>query len=54
VPVVPRNRTGKKLELPVKRVLLGAALDDVASREVLADPSSMDFFVSYAAARSGR
>ena len=26
VPVVPRNRTGKKLELPAKRILLGAAL----------------------------
>ena len=25
VPAVPRNRTGKKLELPVKRILLGAA-----------------------------
>ncbi|WP_308252992.1 hypothetical protein [Pseudonocardia sp. ICBG601] len=38
VPVVPRNRTGKKLEVPVKRILLGAAVDDVASRDVLADP----------------
>ncbi|MBV9923013.1 MAG: acetoacetate--CoA ligase [Pseudonocardia sp.] len=44
VPVVPRNRTGKKLELPAKKVLLGAAVDDVASRDVLADPTSLDFF----------
>jgi acetoacetyl-CoA synthetase len=46
VPVVPHNRTGKKLELPVKRILLGAAPDDVASRDVLADPTSLDVFVT--------
>jgi acetoacetyl-CoA synthetase len=51
VPVIPRNRTGKKLELPAKRLLLGAALDDVVSREVLADPISLDPFVALAATR---
>ena len=49
--MVPRNRTGKKLELPAKRILLGAALDDVASRDVLADPTSLDPFVALAATR---
>lgn len=48
VPVVPRNRTGKKLEVPVKRILLGAAVDDVASRDVLADPTALDAFVHLA------
>ncbi|HWM07222.1 MAG TPA: acetoacetate--CoA ligase [Actinophytocola sp.] len=52
VPVVPKNRTGKKLELPAKRILLGARLDDVASRDVLADPSALDPFVALAAARA--
>jgi acetoacetyl-CoA synthetase len=51
VPVVPRNRTGKKLELPAKRILLGAALDDVASRDVLADPTALDTFVALAETR---
>lgn len=51
VPVIPRNRTGKKLELPVKRILVGAAMEDVASREVLADPDALDPFVELAAAR---
>ena len=45
VPVVPHNRTGKKLELPVKKILLGAAPDEVASRDVLADPTALDAFV---------
>jgi acetoacetyl-CoA synthetase len=52
VPVVPRNRTGKKLELPAKKILLGAQLDEVASRDVLADPTSLDPFVTLAAGRS--
>ncbi len=53
VPVVPRNRTGKKLELPAKRILLGAPLEEVASRDVLADPTSLDIFVALAGARTG-
>ena len=51
VPAIPRNRTGKKLELPAKKILLGAPLDDVASRDVLAEPTSLDTFVRLAAAR---
>ncbi|MDV5143819.1 acetoacetate--CoA ligase [Streptomyces sp. SBC-4] len=53
VPAVPRNRTGKKLEVPVKRILLGAAPESVASTDVLADPHSLDTFVAYAATRGG-
>jgi acetoacetyl-CoA synthetase len=45
VPAIPRNLTGKKLELPAKRILQGAALEDVASRDALAVPTSLDFFV---------
>jgi acetoacetyl-CoA synthetase len=48
VPAVPRNRTGKKLELPAKKILLGAAPDAVASRDVLADPASLEPFVALA------
>ena len=51
VPAVPRNRTGKKLELPVKKILLGARPEDVASRDVLADPTSLDPYVAEAATR---
>jgi acetoacetyl-CoA synthetase len=54
VPVVPKNRTGKKLELPAKKILLGAQLDDVASRDVLADPTALDPFVDLATARGAR
>src|SRR5829696_711484 len=51
VPSVPRTLTGKKLELPVKRILLGASAADVASRDALADPAAIDAFVEYAGTR---
>lgn len=41
---IPRSRTGKKLELPVKRILLGASPDEVASRDSLIDPTTLDLF----------
>lgn len=36
VPAIPHTKTGKKLEIPVKRLFLGAKLDDVC------DPSAVD------------
>ncbi|MEU0264670.1 acetoacetate--CoA ligase [Nocardioides sp. NPDC006303] len=48
VPAVPRNLTGKKLELPAKRILQGVRPEDVASRDALADPASLDSFVELA------
>ena len=53
VPAIPRTLTAKKLELPVKRILLGAPAAEVASRDALADPHALDAFVEYAAARRG-
>lgn len=53
VPAIPRNRTGKKLELPVKKILLGAPLEQVASADALAVPGSLDPFVRLADNRNG-
>ena len=47
---VPRTLSGKVLEVPVKRILMGAAPDQAASRESLANPEALDYFVSLAAA----
>jgi acetoacetyl-CoA synthetase len=49
VPSVPRTLSGKKLEVPVKRILGGADPDTVASRSSLADPSALDWYETYAA-----
>lgn len=52
VAAVPRNRTGKKLELPVKRILQGHDADAVASRDALADGASLEPYVEIARRRS--
>ena len=50
VPAVPRTLSGKKLELPVKRILAGAAAEAVAAQGALADPTALDYFVARALA----
>jgi acetoacetyl-CoA synthetase len=42
---VPRTLSGKVLEVPVKRILMGAPVEQVASRESLANPEALDYFV---------
>jgi acetoacetyl-CoA synthetase len=51
VPAIPRTLTAKKLELPVKRILLGAKPEDVASRDALVEPGALDAFVAIARTR---
>ena len=50
VSAIPRTLTGKKLETPVKRILLGAAVEAVASRDALLDPTALDAFAVLAPA----
>jgi acetoacetyl-CoA synthetase len=45
---VPRTLSGKVLEVPVKRILMGAAPGEVASVESLANPAALDYFVELA------
>ena len=51
IDAVPRTLSGKKLEVPVKKILMGADPEKAASRDSLANPDAFDWFVSYA--RSG-
>ena len=53
VPSVPRTLSGKKLEVPVKRILLGTSADEAASRGALANPESLDAFEELARRRAG-
>ncbi len=48
VPEVPRTLSGKKLEVPVKKILQGAPAEGVASRDSLANPDALDHFVELA------
>jgi acetoacetyl-CoA synthetase len=45
---VPRTLSGKVLEVPVKRILMGTPPDEAASRESLANPEALDYFVGIA------
>lgn len=49
MPAIPRTHSGKKLEVPVKRILTGTPAGLVASPGALADPTSLDAFVALAA-----
>jgi acetoacetyl-CoA synthetase len=48
VDAVPRTLSGKVLEVPVKRILMGADPEKAASRDSLADPKALDWFVGFA------
>ena len=45
IDAVPRTLSGKLLEVPVKRILMGTPADEAASRESLANPEALDYFV---------
>jgi acetoacetyl-CoA synthetase len=45
---VPRTLSGKALEVPVKRILTGTPVDEAASRDSLANPEALDYFVDLA------
>jgi acetoacetyl-CoA synthetase len=49
---VPRTLSGKVLELPVKRILMGTEPERAASRDSLANPEALDAFVAFAAERA--
>lgn len=49
---VPRTLSGKKLEVPIKRMLLGMPADKAASRDSLANPEALDHVAAWVAART--
>jgi acetoacetyl-CoA synthetase len=51
VPEIPRTLTGKKQELPVKKLLLGQPLEKVVNRDAMANPAALDWFVQLARER---
>jgi acetoacetyl-CoA synthetase len=48
VQVIPYTSTGKKMEVPVRRILMGAPAEKAASRATMADVESLDWFVRFA------
>ena len=51
VPEIPRTLSGKKQELPIKKLLLGQPIEKVVNQEAMANPGSLDWYVAFAASR---
>ncbi|MEJ1163168.1 acetoacetate--CoA ligase [Variovorax sp. CCNWLW186] len=51
---IPRTLSGKKQELPIKKLLLGQPIEKVVNREAMANPGSLDWFVAFAARRAAQ
>lgn len=48
VPEIPHTLNGKKLEVPIKRILMGAPPEKVIHREAMSNPESLPFFIELA------
>lgn len=51
VPDIPYTISGKKMEAPIKKILLGKTKEDSANISAMRNPESLDFFVDYARAK---
>ncbi len=51
VPAIPRTLSGKKMELPVKKLLQGADPAKVMNRDAMANAAAVDWFIDFAARR---
>lgn len=45
---LPLTLNGKKLEVPIKRILMGDPVGNVVNRDSLANPDALDFFITFA------
>ena len=53
VAAIPHTRTGKKLEVPVKRIIQGHPLSAVVARDAVDDYDALTQFTAYARNREG-
>ena len=52
VPEIPRTLSGKKQELPIKKLLLGQPLEKVVNKDAMANPGCLDWYVAFAQRRA--
>jgi len=48
VPLIPYTISGKRMEVPVRRILSGYPIAKAANRDAMANPKALDFFIEYA------
>ena len=51
VDAIPYTLTGKKMEVPVRRILMGVPVEKAANRAAMANVESLDYFIAYARER---
>jgi acetoacetyl-CoA synthetase len=51
VPEIPRTINGKKMEVPVKKLLMGTPLDQALNLDTMANPKSIEPFLALANVR---
>ncbi len=49
---IPRTLSGKKQELPIKKLLLGQPIEKVINKEAMANPACLDWYVAFARQRA--
>ncbi|EJE51906.1 acetoacetyl-CoA synthase [Acidovorax sp. CF316] len=54
VPEIPRTLSGKKQELPIKKLLLGQPIDKVVNKDAMANPGCLDWYVAFANQRAAK
>ncbi len=52
VPAIPYTISGKRMEVPVRRILAGFPLAKAANRDAMSNPAALDFFIEYARTQS--
>ncbi len=52
VPEIPRTLSGKKQELPIKKLLLGQPIEKVVNKDAMANPACLDWYVAFAKERA--
>ena len=50
-PEIPRALTGKKMEWPIKKLLLGSPIEKIANPDAMSNPASLQWYAAFAERR---
>jgi len=53
-PSIPMTLTGKKMEIPVRKLIMGQDASQVASKDAMRNPAALDWFATFAKEQRGR
>ncbi len=53
-PSIPMTLTGKKMEIPVRKLIMGQDASQVASKDAMRNPAALDWFATFAKEHRGR